>query len=134
MSGDQHIEFLPNRLNRQPVIFRGMTNAEIFTLAAIGAVVGLGIGILTTILVGDWILIPTCMLILPIVAVVLGGKTVARLKRGKPETWFLRHLQWIKATWLSNPYFINPRLSDAWVWSLRRQSRQFRQSRRRTSK
>ncbi|HDR1435565.1 TPA: TIGR03750 family conjugal transfer protein [Pasteurella multocida] len=116
----EDIDFLPNRLNRQPVIYRGMTNTEIFTLAGIGALIGCGVGILVAILFGEWVLIPTFILISPLITIFFGSKTIARLKRGKPDTWLPRYLEWTKAKWLSNPYFINPKGITA--WSIRRQA------------
>lgn len=125
MSGEKEIDFLPNRLNRQPVIFRGMTNAELFTLAGLGLLIGFGIGILAAIMFGDWIWIPTIMLLMPLITVMLGGKSITRLKRGKPETWLLRYLDWTKAKWITNAYYIDPKVATAWFWSLRR-NRSFR--------
>lgn len=116
------IDFLPNRLNRQAIIYQGMTNTELFTLAAIGGVIGLGIGILAAILFGDWIFIPTFMFPFPLITIFFGGKTVTRLKRGKPDTWLPRYLAWTKAKWFSSPYFINPKGVTAWFWSVRRQA------------
>lgn len=127
MSGED-IDFLPNRLNRQPVIYRGMTNTEIFTLAGIGILIGCGFGILTAILFSEWVLIPTFMLILPLLTILFGGKAIAKRKRGKPDTWLPRYLEWTKSKWFSNPYFINPKDVTAWFWSIRRQAN------RRTSK
>lgn len=125
MSGEKEIDFLPNRLNRQPVIFRGMTNTELFTLAGFGGVIGLVVGILVAIVFGDWIWIPTIMLLMPLATVMLGGKTITRLKRGKPETWLLRYLDWTKARWIATPYYINPNVDTAYFWSSRR-NRSFR--------
>ncbi|QIA76788.1 TIGR03750 family conjugal transfer protein [Rodentibacter caecimuris] len=88
------ITFLPERINRSPTVFRGMTMTEIFVVAGIGAVVGVVIGLLVVLLFGLGLyIIPLVALLLGWVSIRFGGGYIARLKRGKPDAWFERYIQ-----------------------------------------
>lgn len=54
---------------------------------------GLIIGLLPG-LIWTWVIIPTCSLLMPFVSILLGGKLLVRLKRGRPENWL-----WETAVW-----------------------------------
>ncbi|MGV6989227.1 TIGR03750 family conjugal transfer protein [Testudinibacter sp. P80/BLE/0925] len=110
------IDFLPERLNRQPVIFRGMTNSELFIMFGSGFVFGFVLGIAAAILVGEWALIPTLALLFAFVFVLSGGNVIARKKRGKPDTWFPR---WIEMKFGRNRLLI-PISETKRYWSIRR--------------
>ncbi|HAT6801810.1 TPA: TIGR03750 family conjugal transfer protein [Citrobacter freundii] len=84
------IEFLPDRLNREPVVFRGMTTTELFIALGGGLLCGLVCGIFPAMVLGIWALVPTGALIGAALAVLVGGKWLARLKRGRPDTWLYR--------------------------------------------
>jgi conjugative transfer region protein (TIGR03750 family) len=40
-----------------------------------------------------WIAFPTCMLIMPLQSVFIGGKWISSFKRGKPENYLWRRLE-----------------------------------------
>lgn len=111
------IDFLPDRLNREPVVFRGMTASELFISLAAGFLLGLTGGIPPALLLGVWALIPTGGLAGAALAILVGGRYLARLKRGRPDTW----LYCSADAWLARQGFGDPRLvqSNA-VWSTRR--------------
>lgn len=88
----QTIEFLPDRLNREPVVFRGMTTTELFIALGGGLLLGLVCGIFPAIFLGIWALIPSGALIGAALAILVGGKWLTRLKRGRPDTWLYRTL------------------------------------------
>lgn len=91
------IQFVPTRLNASPVVYRGMTGREIGLMAFTGFALGLPPGLL-----GFWFfafaMVPTCMAIGAGLAVWFGGGLMRRLRRGRPETWLYRRIQWELAT------------------------------------
>lgn len=87
-----NIPFMPDRLNSEPVVFRGFTTPEMFWTAAIALVAGLVIGIFPALLFG-WIYIPTIGLLMPLAVIFFGGKLLTRFKRGKPENFLYRRLE-----------------------------------------
>lgn len=111
------IEFLPDRLNREPVVFRGMTTTELFITLAGGFVTGLISGIFPAVLYGVWALAPTGALAGAVLSVMAGGKWLARLKRGRPDTWLYRAMD----ARLACHGFGNPKLVQTTaVWVIRR--------------
>lgn len=87
----QTIDFMPDRLNAEPTVFRGFTTHEMFAAAGVGFVGGM---LMTVPLlpVAGWVIIPTGALIMPLVVVFFGGKFLVRQKRGKPENFIYRQL------------------------------------------
>lgn len=88
----QTIRFLPDRLNAEPVVFRGFTTPEMGLAALFGIGIGLLISLPLSLLLG-WMIIPTGMLVTPLMVVWFGGKILARLKRGKPENFIWQRLE-----------------------------------------
>jgi conjugative transfer region protein (TIGR03750 family) len=114
------IEFLPDRLNREPVVFRGMTTTELFIALAGGLLAGLTGGIFPAVLLGIWALVPTGALAGAALAVLAGGKWLARLKRGRPDTWLYRAMD----ARLSRHGFGDPKLvQKSATWVIRRSDR-----------
>ena len=87
------IDFLPERLNRIPTVFRGMTIIELGTFSLIGVVIGFVLGLLGFIVLGSWVLIFIGMLVTPLPVVLYTSNKFSKLKRGKPDTWLERHLE-----------------------------------------
>jgi conjugative transfer region protein (TIGR03750 family) len=87
----QTIAFMPDRLNAEPVVFRGFTTPELGLAALAGAALGLVPGIACSFLWG-WVTIPTGVLLMPLVVVFFGGRIMTRLKRGKPENYIWQRL------------------------------------------
>lgn len=94
----QTIQFMPDRLNSEPVVYRGLTMPELGLAALFGSVVGFVISLFFVPLVG-WVIIPTFILIIPLLVVFFGGRYLTRLKRGKPENYIYRQLALIKRKW-----------------------------------
>jgi conjugative transfer region protein (TIGR03750 family) len=87
----QTIRFLPDRLNAEPVVFRGFTTPEM----GLAALAGVGLGLawsLPLIPLTGWVIIPTGMLVTPLLVIGFGGKWLMRLKRGKPENFIWQQL------------------------------------------
>lgn len=87
------IEFLPNRLNRPPVVFRGMTGGEVALMALVGAAIGAVPGIVSAMYLGIP-MVPTGCAISTAAALWFGGAVLRRLRRGRPDTWLYRKIQW----------------------------------------
>ncbi|MGL4666894.1 MAG: TIGR03750 family conjugal transfer protein, partial [Saezia sp.] len=92
---DGTVNFLPNRLNRQPVIVRGLTADELWITVGITGVGGLLLGIAIAFITGQIGLAPTTVLISIALGVFVGGGMLRRKKRGRPDTWLYRQIQWV---------------------------------------
>ncbi|AFI88005.1 hypothetical protein BBH51_07590 [Aggregatibacter actinomycetemcomitans] len=97
MSSDkeQTIPFLPNRLNKEATVFGGMTVSEFFIVAIIGFITGAIVGLFFVLLFGIdyWLFIPALAMLLCIASVLIGKILIARLKRGKPESYLNRVIE-----------------------------------------
>ncbi|QIQ21464.1 TIGR03750 family conjugal transfer protein [Zophobihabitans entericus] len=91
---DGTVNFLPHRLNRQPVVVRGLTNNELFFTAFIAGVAGLIAGIPIAILFEQFALVPSSIVAFIGFGIFIGGSILRRKKRGKPDTWLYRQIQW----------------------------------------
>lgn len=85
------IPFLPERLNAEPVVFRGFTTPELGLAALVGVGTGL-LGSLPMVTIVGWVIIPTGMLVMPLVVIGFGGPWLARLKRVKPPHFIWQQL------------------------------------------
>ena len=120
------IDFLPERLNQAPVVFRGLTTFEMFLALGAGATGGLMLGIPVAIAVGAWAVAPSGLLIGAMGLLLISGRIMARYKRGRSQTWLYRRVQMqvsrstfaplFSITGLSNPSLI----LRAGHWSIRR--------------
>lgn len=97
MADELTIAFLPTRLNAAPVVFRGMTGREVGLVVMAGLAVGLPPGLIGAWVVGMFAMAPTVMAFCAFAAVWFGGGVLRRLRRGRPETWLYRRLQWMAA-------------------------------------
>lgn len=108
--------FLPDRLNAEPVVFRGFTTPEM----GLAALAGVGLGLVWSLplipLVG-WVIIPTGMLVTPLLVIGFGGKWLMRLKRGKPENYIWQQLAMKKRRLGVGDNLL---IIDSRGWSLRR--------------
>lgn len=65
------IEFMPDRLNAEPVVFRGFTTPELGITALLSVLGGLIIAIPIMPFLG-WIALPTVSLLMPLITIILG--------------------------------------------------------------
>jgi conjugative transfer region protein (TIGR03750 family) len=91
---DGTVAFLPHRLNRHPVVVRGLTANELWVCAGSSGVIGLASGIPLAFMFATIAIVPTVMLLAVTAGIFIGGGMLRRLKRGRPETWLYRQLQW----------------------------------------
>ncbi|MFQ6245917.1 TIGR03750 family conjugal transfer protein [Yersinia enterocolitica] len=116
------IAFLPDRLNTPPMVWRGFTSGEFLLAAGCGFLLGIPVSIpFVLIPTVGWIAIPTCMLIMPILVVFIGGRWASQYKRGKPDNYLWRRLEEARA----RLGFVHDLVIVSRVWELRR-SRQFK--------
>ncbi|WP_339649742.1 TIGR03750 family conjugal transfer protein [Halopseudomonas pelagia] len=100
MSEHQHlladgtVPFLPHRLNRHPVVVRGLTADELWICCGLSGVLGLLIGTPLSLLFSTFALAPTFAVVSIALGIFIGGGFLRRRKRGRPDTWLYRQLQW----------------------------------------
>ena len=115
---EQTIPFLPTRLNKEPAAYGGMSVSEFGIVALIGFAVGLILGLLSCFALGFdfWLLIPALAMLFCILSVVIGKSVIARLKRGKPESYLNRVIEVKIDSLFGGGRFI----SRQGFWSIRR--------------
>ncbi|MDR0770563.1 MAG: TIGR03750 family conjugal transfer protein [Burkholderiales bacterium] len=122
---DGTVAFLPERLNRAPIVLRGMTNDEMFIVGGLGAALGLVLGLIGWVMTGYIAMVPTMIVFVAFAVIFFGSAILRRMKRGKPETWLYRRLQWqsLKRLGLS---FGGGRITiRTGFWAVRRERRVF---------
>ena len=88
------VTFLPHRLNRQPVVVRGLTADELWITVTLAATLGLAIGMPLAWLTRSLAVAPTLIAVSIACGVFVGGGVLRRHKRGRPDTWLYRQIQW----------------------------------------
>ena len=91
---DGLVTFLPHRLNRHPVVVRGLTADELWVCAGLSAVAGFLAGVPLAWLTHSIAMVPTLIVAGVGIGVFAGGGLLRRQKRGRPDTWLYRQLQW----------------------------------------
>ena len=91
---DDTVTFLPHRLNRQPVVVRGLTADELWVCAGLSAAAGLVLGIPFAWFTSTLALMPTLIVAGVAVGIFAGGGMLRGLKRGRPDIWLYRQIQW----------------------------------------
>ena len=91
---DGLVTFLPHRLNRQPVVVRGLTADELWICAGLSAVAGFVVGVPLAWATHSIAMMPTVVVAGVALGIFAGGGFLRRQKRGRPETWLYRQLQW----------------------------------------
>lgn len=117
------VSFLPHRLNRQPVIVRGLTADELWVCVFLSASMGLIVGIPLAWFTGSIAVLPSLMMIAIAAGVFIGGGVLRRHKRGRPDTWLYRQIQWrltVRHPEISNLLGLAPLITRSGCWSTRR--------------
>lgn len=133
MSEQQHVRadgtvtFLPHRLNRHPVVVRGLTADELWICCGLSGAAGLLIGAPLSWVFRTIAIAPTFVVLGVALGVFIGGGILRRLKRGRPDTWLYRQLQWRIATrhplmagWVGGRNGPQGLISRSGFWSTRR--------------
>ncbi|WP_127958569.1 TIGR03750 family conjugal transfer protein [Serratia microhaemolytica] len=119
----QTIRFLPDRLNCEPMVFRGFTTPEM----GLAALLGVGVGLLWSLpmaMLFGWVMIPSGMLVTPLLLIGFGGRWLSSMKRGKPENYIWQRLGVFKQHHnLGRRKGGSVLIIDARGWSLKRTGR-----------
>ncbi|AAM37124.1 conserved hypothetical protein [Xanthomonas citri pv. citri] len=91
---DGLVAFLPHRLNRQPVVVRGLTADELWVCAGLSAAAGLLAGLPLAWITRSIAMMPTMIVLGVAAGVFVGGGLLRRKKRGRPDIWLYRQMQW----------------------------------------
>jgi len=123
---DGLVTFLPHRLNRQPVVVRGLTADELWICAGLSAVAGFIVGVPLAWAAHSIAMVPTVVVAGVALGIFAGGGFLRRQKRGRPDTWLYRQLQWrlalrhpLIASWLGEHGLI----TRSGRWTTRRTTR-----------
>ena len=126
---DGLVTFLPHRLNHQPVVVRGLTADELWICAGLSAVAGFVVGVPLAWATHSIAMVPTVVVAGVALGVFAGGGFLRRQKRGRPDTWLYRQLQWrlalrypLIASWLGEHGLI----TRSGRWTTRRATRRAR--------
>lgn len=95
---DGTLTFLPERLNRDPVVLRGLTSDEMWIALGLGAVIGLVLGVPLAVATASLAVAPTGMIAGMAMTLLVAGTLLRRAKRARPETWLYRRLEWLLAS------------------------------------
>jgi len=94
INSEGSLDFMAERLNRDPIVMRGLASDEVLLAAGVGVLLGIPIGLLLWLVTGQLGLLATAILLFgPFITLFFGGALLRRLKRGKPDTWVYRLLQ-----------------------------------------
>ncbi len=91
---DTLVTFLPHRLNRQPVVVRGLTADELWICTGLSAAAGFALGLPLAWLTHSIAMVPTLIVVGIGLGVFAGSGFLRRQKRGRPDIWLYRQLQW----------------------------------------
>jgi len=91
---DTLVTFLPHRLNRQPVVVRGLTADELWICAGLSGAAGFVLGLPLAWLTHSIAMVPTLIVAGIALGVFVGGGFLRAQKRGRPDTWLYRQLEW----------------------------------------
>ena len=124
---DGTVRFLPERLNRDPVVLRGLTSDEMWLALGIGAAGGLLLSIPIAVLFSALALVPTLAIAGAALSLFSAGTLLRRAKRSRPDTWLYRRAQW----WLTRRGRINRAglIVHSGPWTVRRTRRLHRRRR-----
>ena len=94
------IDFIPDKLNTRPVVWRGFTVEELGVTALAGIALGFMVALFISPFTG-WLAFPMLMIIMPIPTAWLSGGWLMRYKRNKPDHYLLQRLTLLRATLLA---------------------------------
>ncbi|EAU0459874.1 TIGR03750 family conjugal transfer protein [Salmonella enterica] len=94
------IDFIPDKLNTRPVVWRGFTVEEL----GLTALTGLAIGFVLAFFImpfTSWIAFPMLMILMPIPTAWVSGGWLMRYKRNKPDHYLWQRVSLLRARLLS---------------------------------
>ncbi|EDT4999537.1 TIGR03750 family conjugal transfer protein [Salmonella enterica subsp. enterica serovar Manhattan] len=94
------IDFIPDKLNTRPVVWRGFTVEELGLTALAGLVIGFVLAFFILPFT-SWIAFPMLMILMPIPTAWLSGGWLMRYKRNKPDHYLWQRIYLLRARLLS---------------------------------
>ena len=117
MDTRRDIEFIPDRLNEEPVVFLSMTNSEIKLSLMIFFAIWTPICLIVGFLIGKALLALACVAGMVFLSMWLAGKWLRKIKRGKPKQYHMLALSaWLQDRGLSSQVFIR----ESRTWDIQR--------------
>jgi len=114
----REIEFIPDRLIEEPVVFRGLTDTEVVLLITVGAAFWIPVSVLVLLPFGFALFGVAAGMGLAIGTLLLTGKYLQNLKRRMPDGL---HLVYIKKLLQSKVSFINfGYIEESQSWDIKR--------------
>jgi len=111
------IEFIPDRLNEEPVVFLSMTNSEIKLSLLIFFALWTPVCLLVGFIIGKALLALACVAGMVFLSMWLAGKRLRKIKRGKPKQYHMLALRaWLQDRGLASPVFIR----ESRTWDIQR--------------
>ncbi|EFR7201703.1 TIGR03750 family conjugal transfer protein [Salmonella enterica] len=94
------IDFIPDKLNTRPVVWRGFTVEELGLTALAGLVIGFVLAFFILPFT-SWIAFPMLMILMPIPTAWVSGGWLMRYKRNKPDHYLWQRIYLLRARLLS---------------------------------
>ena len=117
MEARRDIEFIPDRLNEEPVVFLSMTNSEIKLSLMIFFAIWTPLCLVVGLLVGKVLLSLACVAGMVFASMWLAGKRLRIIKRGKPKQYHMLALQaWLQDRGLTKQVLIR----ESRTWDIQR--------------
>ena len=117
MEAQRDIEFIPDRLNEEPVVFLSMTNSEIKLSLMIFFALWTPICLVVGFIVGKALLSLACVAGMVFLSMWLAGKRLRKIKRGKPKQYHMLALSaWLQDRGLSKQVLIR----ESRTWDIQR--------------
>jgi conjugative transfer region protein (TIGR03750 family) len=89
MDARRDIEFIPDRLNEEPVVFLSMTNSEIKFSLMIFFIIWTPVCLVVGLIIGKTLLSLACVAGMVFLSMWLAGKRLRTVKRGKPKQYHM---------------------------------------------
>lgn len=94
------VDFIPDKLNTRPVVWRGFTVEELGFTALLGLAIGFVLAIFIMPLT-SWLAFPMLMILMPIPTAWLSGGWLMKYKRNKPDHYLLQRISLLRARLLT---------------------------------
>lgn len=111
------IAFVPDRLNGRPVVFAGLTDAEIRVVAGANLAAWLPLGTVVGVAAGVWALGVAGGVVLTVAGVWIAGRRLRAVKRGRPDGYHVdRARAWLEDAGLARRTMVR----GSRTWDVRR--------------
>ncbi len=117
MEARRDIEFIPDRLNEEPVVFLAMTNSEIKLSLLMFFALWTPVCLMVGLMIGKTLLSLACVAGMVFVSMWLAGKRLRTIKRGKPKQYHMLALSaWLQDHALAKKVLIR----ESRTWDIQR--------------